>query len=165
MEKTNLGATCATATLLRRRWRLTLALCVGLGAFACSSGDDDPQTACSPGSGCPAGQVCSDEGICKDGDTTPGELALLADGARACEILLESAATEVVRIAPRSGVEGVLRARPPRYAIAIASPAGALPSDAVSLELNGEPSGVSVSKVECFDEAGALLTSASASID
>lgn len=160
MDKNDLGAGRPSITL-------AIALFLGLAASACSSGDEKPQTACSPGSssGCPSGQICSDQGICTDANTTPGQLALSADGARACEILLSSDTVDVVKIVPGAGVDGVLRARPPRYAIAIASTSGALPTDAVGLELNGEPGAVSVAKVECFDDTGAPIPSASASID
>lgn len=147
--------------------RLSLVTVLGLSGFACSDSSDDPMGGCTPGTsdGCAAGQVCSAAGVCEANGTTAGQLVIDAEGARACEILLQGDAAQVARLVSGAGVESALRARPPRYAIALASTSGALAKDAVTLEVEGEPSALTVSSVECFDEAGAPLAGATASID
>lgn len=143
---------------------LALTLC----AAACSSSDGDGSTptGCTPGAAeaCPSGETCSAAGLCVPTGGVAGALVIDGADARACEILLASASTQVVNASFGDGVTGVLRRRDPRAAIAVSSAAG-FADDAIRLELDGAPSGLSVAEVNCYDANGAALAGVTASVD
>lgn len=143
-------------------------LLLALSAAACSGGGDDGQTSgCTPGAstGCPSGQLCSADGTCQPTGGTPGTLVIDSASARACEILLESPSTRVLRATYGAGVKGAMRSRAPRVAIAVASATDAsFAGDAIQLELDGATSDVRVAQVDCYDASGAALSSASATV-
>ncbi|MEM6370804.1 MAG: hypothetical protein AAGD10_19390 [Myxococcota bacterium] len=142
---------------------LTLALSL---ATACGSSGGSGGGMCTPGSatGCPSGQTCNEQGLCVDDGTTSGRLVIDAAGATACEVLLESPSAEVLAMTPGPGVDGALRARRPRYAVALA--AGGMRSlnggEGTQLDVRGSPAALSVRTVNCFDANGVPLPSASA---
>ena len=138
---------------------------------ACSGSDDAPPpggNGCTPGArdGCPAGQICSADGVCTPDGSTPGALVIETASARACEVLLSSSGSaQVVSAAYGSGTKGVLRARPPRFAIALNQTNDTpFDSSAITLQIEGSASELSVQTVNCFDSAGAALPSATATL-
>ena len=147
---------------------------LALGMLACSGSESTPgpttmppPTGCTPGTtqGCSAGEICSAEGTCVPDGTTAGALVINAASARACEVLLSSDATAVVGATYATGVQGALRSRPPRYAIAVSQAANQpFAGDAVVLQLDGDSSAVTVEKVNCYDNTGSAITGATASL-
>ncbi len=127
----------------------------------CTEGQVD--CSCDAQGACADGAVCSG-GMCV-GATTSG-LTLSAAGARSCEVLLTEGASRVLGASYAEGVEGAWRKRAPRIAIAISQTADAdMPASAISLQLQGEASGVTVSSVSCFDAQGGAIDGASAALD
>ena len=143
---------------------------LGSAGVACSGSDGDsppPGGQCTPGTstGCPAGQICTAEGVCQSAGVQ-GSLSISAPSARSCEILLESTEASVLSANFGSGVVGAFRARPPRYAVAMTRASdGSFGSDAATLTIEGATSAVAVRKVDCYDAAGAAVSGASATIN
>ena len=133
-------------------------------------GGGDMTGECTPGqagcacvaedSSCEGGAMCMD-GICKGVETVSG-LTVSGDKARACEFLFEmSEGTTLLGADYDEAIEGALRQRGERSAIAIsAKEDGAFPSSVLNLKLDGPVSGVKISEARCYDSAGELLTDA-----
>ena len=149
-------------------------LAVGLAhVAACGGGGDggDPGTTppgnqCTPGTstGCPAGQICSATGVCESAGVL-GAMTINAPSARSCEALLESTQAKVNGATFGTGVSGAFRARPPRYAVAVARATNSpFAADSIRLTIDGSPTDVTVKQIDCYDASGAAVSGASAAI-
>jgi hypothetical protein len=144
----------------------TLAAALAFGVAACSDDDKkkDPPAGCTPGTttGCAAGQICGSDGTCQA--ATSGMITIATASARSCELLFEQAGTTIVDATWGTGVKGAVRKRPPNVAIAISRTSdAAFGADAVTLQLDGAPSGVSLTDARCFDASGAVIDNADVS--
>lgn len=170
-----------TNKLLTTILGITLSTTLSMGCGGCSNNTENNQTTadmssddmggeCTPGqagcvcvaedSSCEGGAMCV-EGICKGVETVSG-LTVSSDKARACEFLFEmSEGTTLLGADYDEGIEGALRQRGERSAIAITSMEdAALPSSVLQLKLDGPVSGVKISEARCYDNAGELLSDA-----
>lgn len=148
-----------------------LSACGGCGPEENNTNNEPDMTACTAGevgcactaeSTCGAGAVCTD-GMCV-GATVSGLTVESAD-ARSCEILLEETGAQIKAATYLEGVQGAMRRKAPRVAIAMMRDGDeAFPAGAASLTIDGETSGVRVDSVRCFDGAGAEIQGASVTL-
>ncbi|MEO1334069.1 MAG: hypothetical protein AAFV29_00430 [Myxococcota bacterium] len=152
----------------KRNVQSLLLSCLSAAFIAgCGGGSDGnpPTTGCTPGTsnGCAAGQICSASGVCETQGTNAGNLVIDSAAARACEVLLESSSTTIEAVTFGTGVQGVLRARPPRFAIAVKQDGNQnFAQDALTLQLTGSADAVTIRQLNCFGADGSPVVASAA---
>ena len=116
-------------------------------------------TACSGGGSQPTDDNNGPAGA------TAGNLVIDAPEARACEVLLSSETARIRSAEYGTNVEGKLRSRSPRTALAVLKVDDtAFAADAIALRLDGAPEAVRIDQVVCYDATGAEVQGATAQL-
>jgi hypothetical protein len=137
---------------------LGVALALAASVAGCGDGNGDCAPgergcACLPPSRCEGDLVC-DRGLCQRTDET--QLVIEAEGARACELVLEDSDARVANVRFVASSQGTFLRRGRRTAVAfIASQDVALEGSDVRVgAVGGNASTITVAEAACFDRDG-----------
>lgn len=153
--------------------------CVALALMCCVvlACDDDTQkkdadtVTCTPGAlscactdsgGCDSGLVCDASSVCVSETGTTTGLVIATDTARACELLFEqTSGAELLSVRYGAATTGALKKREPNVALAISRTSDTpFESDSLSVVVEGAVADLPLTKVRCFDSAGAEIANA-----
>ncbi len=161
---------------LIRRTFLSSALFLSVGV---ASGCSDPEgeqnntpiecVAGQVGCACTSASTCGDGAVCEEGmcvGVAVSGLTISSELARSCEVLLLESGSEILGATYADGVQGAWRKRAPNVALALSQTSDAtLPAGTASLQISGDPSGLSIQEVSCFDAQGVRIDGVTASFE